>query len=106
MGAESRLQRGPSQANGLAEAVYFDSGDQRLFGWFHESSQSLPATVGVVLCKPFGYEAIRSHRNIRAFTEALAEGGFPPLRFDHLSEELFGRPEWMTQRPADSARNE
>jgi alpha-beta hydrolase superfamily lysophospholipase len=84
MGAEFPLQHGPSQANRLAEAVYFDSGDQRLFGWLHESSQSSPAAVGVVLCKPFGYEAICSHRSIRAFAEGLADAGFPALRFDYL----------------------
>jgi alpha-beta hydrolase superfamily lysophospholipase len=84
MGAEARLQPGPSQANRLAEAVYFDSGDQRLFGWLHESSHSSPAAVGIVLCKPFGYEAICSHRSTRAFAEALADAGFPTLRFDYL----------------------
>jgi alpha-beta hydrolase superfamily lysophospholipase len=84
MGAESPLQHGPTQANGLAEAIYFDSGDQRLFGWLHESSQGSPAAIGVVLCNPFGYEAICSHRSIRAFAEALAEAGFPTLRFDYL----------------------
>lgn len=83
MGAESTLQWNPSQADGLAEAVYFDSADQRLFGWLHKSSHSSPATVGVVLCKPFGYEAICSHRSVRAFAEALADAGFPTLRFDY-----------------------
>ena len=84
MGAESRLLRGPSSANRPAEAVYFDSGDQRLFGWLHESPQNSAAGVGVVLCKPFGYEVICAHRSIRAFAEALADAGFPALRFDYL----------------------
>ena len=64
--------------------MYFDSEDQRLFGWFHDSSQGSSAPVGVVLCKPFGYEAICAHRSIRAFAEALADTGFPTLRFDYL----------------------
>ena len=84
MRAESRLLLGPSSANRPAEAVYFDSGDQRLFGWLHESPQSSAAGVGVVLCKPFGYEVICAHRSIRAFAEALADSGFPALRFDYL----------------------
>jgi alpha-beta hydrolase superfamily lysophospholipase len=84
MGVESPLQRGPNQVNGLAEAVYFDSGDQRLFGWLHEPIRSSPAATGVVLCNPFGYEAICSHRSIRVFAETLAEAGFPTLRFDYL----------------------
>ena len=51
---------------------------------FMNSSQSSSAAVGVVLCKPFGYEAICAHRSIRAFAEALADAGFPAFRFDYL----------------------
>jgi len=58
MGAQSQLQHGPDRASGVAEAVYFDSGDHRLFGWLHHPSADSDANLGVVLCKPFGYEAI------------------------------------------------
>jgi alpha-beta hydrolase superfamily lysophospholipase len=84
MGAESQLQQGPDQASGLSEAVYFDSGDHRLFGWLHHPSVDSVATLGVVICKPFGYEAICSHRGIRGFAESLAAAGLPALRFDYL----------------------
>ncbi len=84
MGAESQLRQGPDQASGLAEAVYFDSGDHRLFGWLHHPSGDSVATLGVVICKPFGYEAICSHRGIRGFAESLAAAGVPALRFDYL----------------------
>src|ERR1700733_210960 len=84
MGAESQLRQGPDEADGLAEAVYFDSGDHRLFGWMHHPSGDAVGALGVVICKPFGYEAICSHRGIRGFAEALAAAGVPALRFDYL----------------------
>jgi dienelactone hydrolase len=40
--------------------------------------------LGVVLCAPFGYEAICAHRGMRAFAENLAASGMPALRFDYL----------------------
>ena len=55
-----------------------------MFGWLHHPSGDSVATLGVVICKPFGYEAICSHRGIRAFAESLAAAGLPALRFDYL----------------------
>jgi alpha-beta hydrolase superfamily lysophospholipase len=40
--------------------------------------------IGLVICKPFGYEAICSHRSTRSFAEAAAQIGVPALRFDYL----------------------
>ena len=40
--------------------------------------------MGVVICKPFGYEAVCSHRSLRSFAEAAAAAGMPTLRFDYL----------------------
>jgi alpha-beta hydrolase superfamily lysophospholipase len=40
--------------------------------------------MGVVVCQPFGYEAICAHRGTRAFAEAIAAAGMPTLRFDYL----------------------
>jgi alpha-beta hydrolase superfamily lysophospholipase len=68
----------------LAEALYFDSGGQRLFGWLHRPPAGVIANVGLVVCKPFGYEAICSYRGVRAFAEAAAALGVPTLRFDYL----------------------
>jgi alpha-beta hydrolase superfamily lysophospholipase len=39
--------------------------------------------MGVVICKPFGFEAVSSHQSVRAFAEASAALGFPTLRFDY-----------------------
>jgi len=53
------------------------------YGWLH-----LPAghnaTTGVVLCSPFGYDALCVHRGWRDFANALTvSGGIPALRFDY-----------------------
>jgi len=39
--------------------------------------------LGVVICKPFGYEAICGHRTMRALADAAAAAGMPALRFDY-----------------------
>ena len=37
----------------------------------------------MVICKPFGFEAMSAHLSVRAFAEAAAEVGVPALRFDY-----------------------
>ena len=69
--------------SGKSDALYFDSGAHRLFGWYHRPHQDKTTHFGVVICKPFGYEAICAHRSIRAFAEAAASVGAPTLRFDY-----------------------
>jgi len=51
------------------------------FGWLHEGEPA--ATRGVVLCQPFGREAMWVHKGWRVFAEALADSGAPTLRFDY-----------------------
>jgi alpha-beta hydrolase superfamily lysophospholipase len=70
-------------ADRLADAVYFDSGTHRLFGWHHGAAAGKSANIGLVVCKPFGYESICAHRSVRAFAEAAAALGVPTLRFDY-----------------------
>ena len=62
---------------------YFASGDRRLFGWLHGPRQR-SAQLGVIICNPFGYESICSHRGVRTFAEAAAAAGAPTLRFDYV----------------------
>jgi alpha-beta hydrolase superfamily lysophospholipase len=73
-----------AETSGLASAIYFDSGGHQLFGWFHTPPARTMNNVGLVICKPFGYEAICSHRGLRAFAEAAAALGVPTLRVDYL----------------------
>lgn len=70
--------------NNDAEPIYFPSGDQTLFGWLHPARGSVASDAGVVICNPFGYEAICSHRSLRAFAETCAAAGIPALRFDYF----------------------
>jgi len=84
MSAEVQLLQSSVGAIGSAQALYFNSGEHRLFGWLHRSLNGLRADVGVVVCQPFGYEAICAHRGMRAFAEAIAAAGMPALRFDYL----------------------
>lgn len=53
------------------------------FGWYHPASRCRPLARGVVLCPPFGVEALWTYRNLRILAELLAEAGLPVLRFDY-----------------------
>jgi alpha-beta hydrolase superfamily lysophospholipase len=64
-----------------AEPLYFGPEARPLFGWLHHAAA--PSRLGVVLCKPFGYEAICAHRVLRHFAEGAAAAGLPALRFDY-----------------------
>lgn len=62
---------------------------RQLFGLFRQAASTAPPASGsprpgVLLCGPWGQEAIRSQRLLRALSERLARMGFPVLRFDHL----------------------
>ncbi|CAB3731785.1 hypothetical protein LMG24238_05813 [Paraburkholderia sediminicola] len=49
------------------------------FGWLHPA----PGRSGVVLCNPFGYDALCTHRGWRKLAERIAAAGMPVLRFDY-----------------------
>jgi len=72
-----------AQTSGSLDAIYFDSGEYRLFGWLQTPPRHAMANVGLVICKPFGYEAICSHRALRAFGESAVALGMPTLRVDY-----------------------
>jgi alpha-beta hydrolase superfamily lysophospholipase len=69
-------------ASGAESAFYFGT-DRDLFGWLHMPRGPICSDVGLVICQPFGYEAICSHRSIRTFAEEAAALGIPALRFDY-----------------------
>lgn len=68
-------------------------------GWLHAGE----GRHGVVLCNPFGYDALCTHRGWRRLAERLAAAGMPVLRFDYPgtgdsagSEEERGRVDaWL-----------
>jgi predicted alpha/beta hydrolase len=65
------------------ESFYFAAGDANLFAWLHQPVGA-QTSVGVVVCKPFGFEALCGHSSMRRFAEAAAGLGIPALRFDYL----------------------
>jgi alpha-beta hydrolase superfamily lysophospholipase len=67
----------------VSEPLYFSSGDHQLFAWLHRPAVLNPSRVGLVICKPFGYEALCAHRGVRAFAQTAAKQGVPALRFDY-----------------------
>ena len=72
-------------AGGAAkEPLYFKSGEHLLFGWLHWPDRGSTSNVGLLVCKPFGYEAICSHRSLRAFIAASTALCIPCLRFDYV----------------------
>ncbi len=83
MSASPQLEACSEPAGDPDEAFYFQSGEQRLFGWLHRPTTAQIADVGLVVCKPFGYESICSHRSVRTFAESAASLGMPTLRFDY-----------------------
>ena len=52
------------------------------FGW-HHPARSAARDMGLVLCRPFGYEAICTYRSYTVLAEMLANDGFDVIRFDY-----------------------
>jgi len=62
----------------------FGRAGRRLFGIFHERAPAAHAGGAVLVCNPFGQEAIRAHRMFRVLAERLARAGHDCLRFDYF----------------------
>jgi alpha-beta hydrolase superfamily lysophospholipase len=72
---------------------YFGGSSRPLFGVLHDA-RGARRRPGVVVCPPFGQEALRAHRSLRELASRLAEAGFPALRFDYGgSGDSAGEPE-------------
>ncbi len=69
---------------GLRQPLYFPSGKDQLFGWLHQPTSADVSGWGIVICKPFGYEALCAHRSVRTFADAAVTLNMPVLRFDYL----------------------
>ncbi len=70
----------PSRAIPLS----FGPAQRRCFGWLHLPPDDVSVrNVGLVLCNPFGNEAICANRSLRHFAIAAAIAGVPALRFDY-----------------------
>jgi dienelactone hydrolase len=62
-------------------AIWFGSPDRPLAGFVHMPKG--PSTGGVIICAPFGYEAVCAHRTLRQLAQRLADHGQLVLRFDY-----------------------
>lgn len=62
---------------------HFGRSDAPLFGAYHPSRAPGASLPGVVLCAPFGDEAIRAHRPFFRLADRLSLIGVPSLRFDY-----------------------
>jgi exosortase A-associated hydrolase 2 len=66
---------------------FFDCADYALFGILHEPAVvEAPAAPrpAFVFCHPFGEEKLWAHRVFVTFARALAQRGYPVLRFDFM----------------------
>ncbi|HYF17106.1 MAG TPA: alpha/beta fold hydrolase [Ramlibacter sp.] len=60
----------------------FDAAGEWTLGWYH--APALPwRRLPIVLCPPVGYEAIASYPTYAQLARALADAGFPVVRFDY-----------------------
>src|SRR3974390_850312 len=80
-----------------AEPLYFSGDAGQLFGWLHRAGSGQRTDLGLVICKPFGYEALCAHRSLRAFAQMAAASGVATLNFDYAgtgdSAEIDGNAE-------------
>lgn len=66
------------------EVFHFGDSRQPLFGTYHPALGDGKPTRAVLLCNPFGEEAIRAHRVFRVIAARLEREGVPVLRFDYF----------------------
>ena len=62
---------------------YFEAGGRSLLGTCHLAPRLRTSSAAVVLCNPFGEEAMRVHRSYRVLAGKLQEAGYPTIRFDY-----------------------
>ena len=65
-------------------SFHFGEGERQLFGVHHHAEAADARPPAVLLCNPFGEEAIRAHRVFRILAERLARAGSHVLRFDYF----------------------
>jgi pimeloyl-ACP methyl ester carboxylesterase len=62
---------------------YFGTIGNPLFGSFDRPQRLRARSASVLLCNPFGEEAVRAHRIYRVIAGQLTRSGYPVLRFDY-----------------------
>ncbi len=57
---------------------------RQLYGVFHPANPRRPTGIAVLLCNPFGQEAVRVHRLYRVLADRLSHHGTHVMRFDYF----------------------
>lgn len=70
-------------SDGEPTPVYFGDDSSPLFGWVHRPDPGTPVCLAVVICNPFGHEALSSHRALRDLAKRCADDRMVALRFDY-----------------------
>jgi len=63
--------------------IRFGADAREMVGFYHAAAQQDPRAPAVLICNPFGPEAIRSYRMLRLLADRLAAAGCTVLRFDY-----------------------
>jgi pimeloyl-ACP methyl ester carboxylesterase len=66
------------------QVFHFGESHEPLFGTYHPPEIERKPSSAVLLCNPFGEEAIRAHRVFRVLAARLAREGAHVLRFDYF----------------------
>lgn len=64
---------------------FFGPAEKQLFGAYHAPAAGTSRDFGVLLCNPWGQEAVRAQRALLQLGLRLARQGFPTLRFDYFA---------------------
>lgn len=64
---------------------FFGPPSRQLFGIFHDAICGGAAQGAVLVCGPFGQEAIQAHRILRALATRLGKVGYQALRFNYFA---------------------
>ena len=67
----------------MSTPFFFGPADRALLGHLHVPTGETEASLGVVICNPFGFEEVSAHRSLRYLGSSLAQSGIPALRFDY-----------------------
>ena len=74
----------PARRAPTSRALWFGQPEARLFGWFHPAEGARPSDAVVVLCNPFGYDAVATHFGHQKLAEHLSQSGVSAFRFDYF----------------------
>jgi pimeloyl-ACP methyl ester carboxylesterase len=73
--------RTPGEATG-ARPFYLQTSPDPAFATVHAPAPGRRSSVGVLLCPPFGWSELCTHRSRRTWANELADAGHPVLRID------------------------